>query len=153
VVLLSSICAEKRHVMGFVDRLARIEQRLDAAREETGTALLHLRCGYFMRICSWISTGSGPAVDHHPAVGRPNAVGRPAGHRHRGHAAPARRRLDGPAGAGGARTGDLTWTEAAAALSTATGVSIKAQRITDDKQRAALRDADLERSLSRGSSA
>jgi hypothetical protein len=32
-------------------------------------------------------------------------------------------------------------------------VSIKAQRITDDKQRAALRDADLERSLSRGSSA
>jgi NAD(P)H dehydrogenase (quinone) len=38
---------------------------------------------------------------------------------------------------------DLTWTEAAAALSTATGVSIKAQRITDDEQRAALRDAGL----------
>lgn len=33
---------------GFVDGLARIEQRLDAAREQTGTALLHLRCGYFM---------------------------------------------------------------------------------------------------------
>jgi NAD(P)H dehydrogenase (quinone) len=34
---------------------------------------------------------------------------------------------------------DLTWTEAAAALSTATGVSIEAQQITDDEQRAAKR--------------
>ena len=48
VVFLSSIGAEKRHGAGFVDGLARIEQRLDAAREQTGTALLHLRCGYFM---------------------------------------------------------------------------------------------------------
>ena len=38
---------------------------------------------------------------------------------------------------------DLTWTEAAAALSSATGVSIEAQQITDDQQRAALRDAGL----------
>jgi uncharacterized protein YbjT (DUF2867 family) len=38
---------------------------------------------------------------------------------------------------------DLTWTEAAAALSTATGVPVKAQRITDDEQRAALRDAGM----------
>ena len=34
---------------------------------------------------------------------------------------------------------DLTWTEAAAALSTATGVSIEARQITDDEQRAAKR--------------
>jgi hypothetical protein len=38
---------------------------------------------------------------------------------------------------------DLTWTEAAAALSTATGMPIKAQQITDDEQRAALRDAGM----------
>jgi hypothetical protein len=38
---------------------------------------------------------------------------------------------------------DLTWPEAATALSTATGASIKAQRITDDEQRAALRDAGM----------
>ncbi len=38
---------------------------------------------------------------------------------------------------------DLTWTEAAAALSTATGVPIKAQQITGDEQRAALRDAGM----------
>lgn len=38
---------------------------------------------------------------------------------------------------------DLTWTEAAAALSTATGMPIKAQQITADEQRAALRDAGM----------
>ena len=38
---------------------------------------------------------------------------------------------------------DLTWTEVAAALSTATGVSIEARRITDDEERAALRDAGM----------
>jgi uncharacterized protein YbjT (DUF2867 family) len=38
---------------------------------------------------------------------------------------------------------DLTWTEAAAALSTATGRPIAAQQISDDEQRAALRAAGL----------
>ena len=44
-------------------------------------------------------------------------------------------RVHGPA--------DLTWTEAAAALD-ATGVSIEAQQITDEEQRAALRDAGID---------
>ena len=48
VVFQSSIGAEMRHGAGFIDGLARIEQRLDAAREETGAAVLHLRCGLFM---------------------------------------------------------------------------------------------------------
>ncbi|XVQ14061.1 NAD(P)H-binding protein [Spirillospora sp. CA-255316] len=43
VVLLSSIGAEKRHGVGHIDGLARIEERLDA----TGADVLHLRCGYF----------------------------------------------------------------------------------------------------------
>ena len=38
---------------------------------------------------------------------------------------------------------DLTWTEAAAALSTATGMPITAQQNTDDEQRAALHDAGM----------
>jgi hypothetical protein len=38
---------------------------------------------------------------------------------------------------------DLTWTEAADAPSTATGVPIHARRITDSQQRAALRDAGM----------
>jgi NAD(P)H dehydrogenase (quinone) len=47
VVFQSSVGAELRKGAGFIDGLARIEQRLDAARDETGAALLHLRCGYF----------------------------------------------------------------------------------------------------------
>jgi uncharacterized protein YbjT (DUF2867 family) len=43
VVLLSSIGAEKRHGVGHIDGLARIEELLDA----TGADVLHLRCGYF----------------------------------------------------------------------------------------------------------
>jgi hypothetical protein len=41
------------------------------------------------------------------------------------------------------RSSGHTWTAAAAALATATGVSITAQQITDDEQRAALRDAGM----------
>ncbi len=48
VVFQSSVGAELRQGAGFIDGLARIEQRLDAARHETGAALLHLRCGMFM---------------------------------------------------------------------------------------------------------
>ncbi|MFI0454243.1 NAD(P)H-binding protein [Actinomadura sp. 6N118] len=43
VVLLSSVGAEKRHGVGHIDGLARIEEQLDA----TGADTLHLRCGYF----------------------------------------------------------------------------------------------------------
>jgi NAD(P)H dehydrogenase (quinone) len=38
---------------------------------------------------------------------------------------------------------DLTWTEAAAVLSTATGVTIEAQQITRDEERADLRQAGM----------
>ncbi len=42
-VFLSSIGAEKRHGVGEIDGLARTEEALNA----TGTDVLHLRCGYF----------------------------------------------------------------------------------------------------------
>lgn len=48
---------------------------------------------------------------------------------------PARAGIHGPA--------DLTWPEAAATLSTATGESIQAQQISDDEQRATLRAAGM----------
>jgi uncharacterized protein YbjT (DUF2867 family) len=43
VVFQSSVGAEKRHGVGLIDGLARVEEALDA----TGASVLHLRCGYF----------------------------------------------------------------------------------------------------------
>jgi uncharacterized protein YbjT (DUF2867 family) len=144
VVFQSSIGAEKRHGAGFIDGLARIELRLDAARDETGTALLHLRCGYFMTNLLMDLDGL--------RAGRLNTI-RPLDEpmpwvdpRDVATVAAARLLADdwtgrqvqavhGPT--------DLTWTEAAEALSTATGVAIEAQRITDDEERAALRDSGM----------
>jgi len=144
VVFLSSIGAEKRHGAGFVDGLARIEQRLDAAREQTGTALLHLRCGYFMTnlltdldgLRAGRLTTTRPLDDPMPWVD-PRDIATVATLRLLAGDWTGRQvqAVHGPA--------DLTWTEAAAALSTATGVPVKAQRITDDEQRAALRDAGM----------
>jgi uncharacterized protein YbjT (DUF2867 family) len=144
VVFLSSIGAEKRHGAGFVDGLARIEQRLDAAREQTGTALLHLRCGYFMTNLltdlDGLRAGRLTTIreldDPMPWVD-PRDIATVATLRLLAGDWTGRQvqAVHGPA--------DLTWTEAAAALSTATGVPVKAQRITVDEQRAALRDAGM----------
>ena len=43
VVFLSSVGAERRHGVGHIDGLARIQEHLDA----TGADVCHLRCGYF----------------------------------------------------------------------------------------------------------
>jgi hypothetical protein len=138
MVFLSSIGAEKRRGAGFIDGLARIEQRLDAAREQgryraaaPALRLLH------DELAHRAGRAAGRAADHYAAAGQPDAEGRSARHRHRGHAAPARRRLDGRQVQAVHGPADLTWTEAAAALSTATAVSSKAEQITDDEQRAA----------------
>jgi uncharacterized protein YbjT (DUF2867 family) len=144
VVFQSSIGAELRHGAGFVDGLARIEQRLDAARDETGAALLHLRCGYFMtnllHDLDGLRTGRlttiRPLDEPMPWVD-PRDIATVAAARLLADGWMGRQvqAVHGPA--------DLTWTEAAAALSTATGVSIQAQRITDEEERAALRDAGM----------
>jgi uncharacterized protein YbjT (DUF2867 family) len=144
VVFLSSIGAEKRRGAGFVDGLARIEQRLDAARDEAGAALLHLRCGYFMTnllteldgLRAGRLTTIRPLDDPMPWVD-PRDIATVATVRLLAGDWTGRQvqAVHGPA--------DLTWTEAAAALSTATGVPIKAQQITADEQRAALRNAGM----------
>lgn len=144
VVFQSSIGAELRHGAGFIDGLARIEQRLDAAREETGTALVHLRCSYFMTNLLMDLDGlragrlstTRPLDEPMPWVDPRDiaavATGRLLADGWTGRQVQA---VHGPA--------DLTWTEAAATLSTATGVSIEAQHLTDAEQRAALREAGM----------
>jgi uncharacterized protein YbjT (DUF2867 family) len=144
VVFQSSIGAELRHGAGFIDGLARIEQRLDATRDETGTALLHLRCGYFMTnllhdldgLRAGRLTTIRPLDEPMPWVD-PRDIATVATVRLLAEDWTDRQvqAVHGPA--------DLTWTEVAAVLSTATGVSIEAQRITDDEERAALRDAGM----------
>lgn len=144
VVFQSSVGAELRRGAGFIDGLARVEQRLDAARDETGTALLHLRCGYFMSnllmdldgLRAGKLTTARPLDDPMPWVD-PHDIASVATVRLLADGWTGRQvqAVHGPA--------DLTWNDAAAALSTATGVSIEAQQITDDEQRAALRDAGM----------
>ena len=144
VVFLSSIGAELRHGAGFIDGLARIEQLLDSARDQTGAALVHLRCGYFMtnllgelgRLRAGLLTTTRPLEEPMPWVDPRDIAVVAAGRLLAGGW--TRRQVQavhGPA--------DLTWPQAAAALSAATGTAIRAQRITGDEQRAALRTAGL----------
>jgi uncharacterized protein YbjT (DUF2867 family) len=144
VVFLSSVGAEMRHGAGFLDGLARIEQRLEAARDETGTALLHLRCGFFMTnllhdldgLRAGRLTTTRPLDAPMPWVD-PCDIAALATLRLLAGGWTGRQvqAVHGPA--------DLTWPQAAAALSAATGRSIEAQQIADDEERAALRDAGM----------
>jgi NAD(P)H dehydrogenase (quinone) len=124
--------------------LARIEERLDAASEQTGTALLHLRCGFFMTnllhdldgLRAGRLTTTRPLDDPMPWVD-PADIAAVATLRLLANDWSGRKvqAVHGPA--------DLTWTEAAAALSAATGLSIEAEQITDEAERHALRDAGM----------
>ena len=144
VVFQSSIGAEMRHGAGFIDGLARIELRLDAARDETGAALLHLRCGFFMTnllhdldgLRAGRLTTTRPLDAPMPWVD-PSDIAAVATLRLLADDWTGRQvqAVHGPA--------DLTWHEAAEALSAATGVSIQAQQITDDEERSALRGAGM----------
>jgi uncharacterized protein YbjT (DUF2867 family) len=144
VVFQSSIGAELRQGAGFIDGLARVEQRLDAARDETGAALLHLRCGMFMTnllmdlgtLRAGRLTTTRPLEDPMPWVDPHDIAAVATGRLLAGDWAGRQvQAVHGPA--------DLTWPEAAAALSAATGVPITAQQLTDDEQRAVFREAGL----------
>ena len=144
VVFQSSIGAEMRHGAGFIDGLARIELRLDAARDETGAALLHLRCGFFMTnllhdldgLRAGRLTTTRPLEAPMPWVD-PSDIAAVATLRLLADDWEGRQvqAVHGPT--------DLTWHETAEALSAATGVSIQAQQITEDEERSALRDAGM----------
>jgi uncharacterized protein YbjT (DUF2867 family) len=144
VVFLSSVGAEIRHGAGFLDGLARIEERLDAASEESSTAVLHLRCGFFMTnllhdldgLRAGRLTTTRPLDDPMPWVDPADiAVVATLRLLADGWSGRAVQAVHGPA--------DLTWAEAAAALSAATGQSIEAEQITDEAERDALRTAGM----------
>jgi hypothetical protein len=144
VVFQSSIGAELRKGAGFIDGLARIEQQLDAARAETGAALLHLRCGFFMSNLFFDLDGlrSGRLTTTRP-LDEPMPWVDP-----RDVATLATLRLLCTAWSGRqvqAAHGpdDLTWHEAAAALSAATARRIQAEQITVDQERSSLREAGM----------
>jgi NAD(P)H dehydrogenase (quinone) len=122
----------------------RIEKRLDAAREDSGSALLHLRCGYFMTNLLFDLDGlragrlatTRPLEEPMPWVD-PLDIATAAAMRLLAQDWTGRhvQAVHGPA--------HLTWTEAAAVLSTATGLTIDALQITRDEERADLRQAGM----------
>jgi uncharacterized protein YbjT (DUF2867 family) len=151
VVFQSSIGAELRGGAGFIDGLARIEEVLDAAREETGTALLHLRCGFFMTnllmeldgLRAGALTTTRP-LDEPMAWVDPYDIAVVATARLLADdwSGPRVQAVHGPA--------DLTWTEAAAAISTATGKAIEARRLTEAQQGDLLREAGMSDTMIEG---
>ncbi|MFT2815904.1 NAD(P)H-binding protein [Leifsonia sp. A12D58] len=144
VVFQSSVGAELRQGAGFIDGLARVEQQLDAAQEETGSGLLHLRCGYFMTnllmdldsLCSGRLTTVGQ-LDRPMSWVDPQDVATVATVRLLSDNWTGRQvqAIHGPV--------DLSWTEAASILTTVTGISIDAHQVNYDEQRAALQAAGL----------
>jgi uncharacterized protein YbjT (DUF2867 family) len=144
VVFQSSIGAELREGAGFIDGLAGVEQALDAAREETGGALLHLRCAYFMTnlmaeldgLRAGALTTTRPLDEPLPWID-PRDIAEVAAVRLLSDVWEGRQvqAVQGPA--------DLTWTEAAAALSAATGTTIAARQVSDEEMAELLRGAGM----------
>lgn len=140
VVLQSSVGAELRHGAGEIDGLARVEELLDG----TDASVLHLRCGFFFsnlllqidqlragevpvvlptdQLMAWVA----PADIAHVATTwllRTDWSGRHV------------QAVHGPL--------DLSWDDALAIVSRATGHSVRARRVSDDEMRAALTSAGM----------
>ena len=140
VVFQSSVGAEKRVGVGQIDGLAHTEQLL----EETGAAVLHLRCGYFFTnlfydldsLREGVLTTTMPTDRPLPWVD-PRDIGDVAAVNLLGPRWSARRVLavHGPA--------DLSFAEVAGVVADATGRPVRAQQISDDELRAGLQAAGL----------
>jgi uncharacterized protein YbjT (DUF2867 family) len=139
-VFVSSVGAELRHGMGNIDGLARIEEALDA----TGTAVTHLRCGYFFTnllmsldaLRDGVLTSTREPDERMPWVD-PRDVGDVAAARLLSPGWTGRhvQAVHGPA--------DLTFDEVAGILTAATGQPVAFHHISLDVLRAGLRDAGL----------
>ena len=139
-VFQSSVGAERRHGVGEIDGLARIEELLDA----TGASVLHLRCGYFFANLAMqldtLRSGVVPVLlplDHPMAWVAPRDVAEVAAlwllsTEWTGRHVQA---VHGPE--------DLSWAQACAVVSEATGTPVRAERIGDDEMRAQLTAAGL----------
>lgn len=141
VVLLSSIGAEKRHGMGHIDGLARIEEALDA----TGADVLHLRCAYFFTNLLFDLDGLANGVlttsfdpDAPMAWVDPRDIGDVAAARLLNDAWHGRvvQGVHGPE--------DLTFTQVARILTGALGRPVRLDAVSHDDVRAALRSAGLD---------
>jgi uncharacterized protein YbjT (DUF2867 family) len=134
-VFQSSIGAELRHGAGEIDDLARTEERLDA----TGAPVLHLRCGFFfsnlLLSIDAVRAGVVPIVlpvDQPMPWVAPRDIAEVAVSRLLSDGWTGRRvqAVHGPA--------DLSWAQAAAIVTDATGHPVRAERITDDEMRGML---------------
>ena len=139
-VFQSSVGAEKRHGAGEIDGLARTEQLLDQA----GGSVLHLRCGFF-----YTNLLLDPAVLDEGVLRVTMPVDAPmpwVDPRDVGDVAAVRllatdwsgrhvQAVHGPE--------HLSYAQAAAIVSRATGRSLRAEQIPDDEMRAGLRAAGL----------
>lgn len=140
VVFQSSIGAEKRHGVGEIDGLARAEESLN----DTGAAVVHLRCGYFftnlLTVLDAIRAGVVPVIlplDLPMAWVAPRDIAEVAVLRLLSTDWSGRiiQAVHGPA--------DLSWTDAMAIVSEATGHRVRAERIEDDAMRGVLTGAGL----------
>lgn len=139
-VFLSSGGAELRSGAGHIDGLGRIEEQLDAV----GTAVTHLRCGYFFTnllmdldaLRAGVLTGTRPPGEAMPWVD-PRDVGEVVATRllSRSWSGRVVQGVHGPE--------DLTFTQVADVLSDALGRPVKYQESTDDDVRDAMRGAGL----------
>ena len=141
VVFLSSVGAERRHGVGHIDGLARIEEHLDA----TGADVCHLRCGYFFTnllfdldaiaarvlVTSADPDAPGPWVD-------PRDIGDVVAARLLSDTWSGRvvQAVHGPE--------DLSFTRVAEILTEVLGRPMTVRSVTDDDVRAALRGAGME---------
>jgi len=134
-VFQSSIGAELRHGAGEIDDLARTEERLDA----TGAPVVHLRCGFFfsnlLLSIDAVRAGVVPIVlpvDQPMPWVEPRDIAEVAVSRLLSNGWTGRRvqAVHGPA--------DLSWAQAAAIVTDATGHPVRAERITDDEMRGML---------------
>jgi uncharacterized protein YbjT (DUF2867 family) len=134
-VFQSSVGAELRHGAGEIDDLARTEERLDA----TGAPVLHLRCGFFfsnlLLSIDAVRAGVVPIVlpvDQPMPWVAPRDIAEVAVSRLLSDGWTGRRvqAVHGPA--------DLSWAQATAIVTEATGHLVRAERISDDEMRGLL---------------
>lgn len=140
VVFVSSVGAERRHGVGHIDGLARIEEHLD----DTGVDVCHLRCGFFFTNLlldpdglarGVLTTAADPEVPV-PWVD-PRDIGDVAAARLLSTAWHGRvvQAVHGPE--------DLSWTRVADILTGVLGRPFRVEAVTDDDVRAALRGAGM----------
>jgi uncharacterized protein YbjT (DUF2867 family) len=143
-VFQSSIGAELRHGVGEIDDLARTEERLDA----TGASVLHLRCGFFfsnlLLQLDAVRAGVVPIVlpvDQPMPWVAPRDIAEVAVTRLLSDDWSGRQvqAVHGPA--------DLSWADATAIVSEATGHPVRAERIDDDEMRKMLAGAGMSDAL------